>query len=287
MKFRFIAFTLAFISISRALAGAYESLPDTISRLNEIVKSAGSEPKWACVTTGNKSQPSPAVGRGTKSENRLWQNAGFENAKFETWPADMLYEPSIINDPGFTHEIDLSVVLYRGTSWDKESIRQRFKSMAKVLRQCKLKISKVKFIEADAYNGWLDVDGVIRKNGDRESQISEALPIKSRPVFVYLRSSRLTATGYAIPQYVVEESNPAKDTIWMTELSQQLSPNTSLEAHELAHVLLNSGHVDHGRNRNILHIKPNRQNNKIGNERGGQCDQMKKYGAVRSINTKD
>lgn len=253
------------LSISTSYVEADDAFPD----FNKAVQNAGVPPTASC-NSASEPNDDPA---------RRWIQAGFKNAVVESWSLDLPSESK------FTHELEITTVLFRGANWTKADVQSRFKRLSGVYSQCGIKVQKVNFVESDAPNGWIDVDGITRKDGDIESQITKSLPVSERPIFFYVRSSKDVQSAYAQPEYWVSSSSPALNTVWVTSESKSREKNGlynssySTEAHELGHVLLDSGHVK-DESENFLANSFDKLNAKITQE---QCNTMKKNKLVRPL----
>ncbi len=218
-------------------------------------------------------------------EIKRWNQAGFKNPKIESWSESVLYPASNGKAGVFTHGIKITSVIFRNARWKKEDVKYRFQRLAEVYSQCGIKIQAVDVVECDAPNGWVDVDGIKRRPGDKESRIMEALPIKSRPVFFYVRSNMELNDSYAEPEFKVGRDGVTFGSIWMSSaLNDDPSkpwnfPNFSDEAHELGHILGNSGHLNDG-SQNFLAERPELFKDVITRQ---QCEVMKKSELVAPL----
>jgi hypothetical protein len=266
-------FTLALAALSthKAVAVVDNFLPD----FNKLVQESGISPKVPCDPPANPKAES----------NKRWDELGFKNANLETWTESTLYSSNSVKDNVvFTHGITLTTILFRNTGWTRDEVLTRFRRLAEVYKQCGIKVQQVNFVESDALNGWIDIDGIVPRKKDRESKILSSLPVSEKPIYFYVRSSKDANSAYAQPEFVVGYKSPLLDTIWITRDVIHIEktcndPSYSVEAHELGHTLANFGHVT-DRVKNFLAGACDLVNDKI---RDDQCSAMKKHKSVRAL----
>lgn len=184
------------------------------------------------------------------TDTNPWKKNRFGNPKIEYLDLSQSYagaEPSL-----FTHEMDLTIVLFRKSGWKIDQIQARLELLTKVYSQCGVKISKAKLVQANAPHGWIDMDGCHYFEGNRTFKLAALTPPTEKPVLYYVRSTTDESPACAGPLFNVGEDSPMLNTAWMTTLLNEDPtqpwnfPQFSDEAHELGHVLLNMSHVFKG-----------------------------------------
>ena len=182
-----------------------------------------------------------------EKEERAWADAGFGSPEIESIDTQRFYPKT---GPTVTHEVALTVVMFRGTGWKKKVILHRLKKMAAIYAQYGLRIGALKFVTADAPGG--KIDFARPGNGDRE--IALRVPPTPKPILFYFRSIP-KFNAYAWVEHSDNKDIPdaIKNTAWFSlsiglELNKKIRhPGYVSEAHELGHVLLDSlEHVTDG-----------------------------------------
>lgn len=164
-------------------------------------------------------------------------------------------------------------MLFRGSGWTLENVEARTRRIAEIYKQCNIKINKAALIEVDAPNGWIDVDYSVEK---KDFKLSSMTPSKERPILYYVRSSLEKQMSYA---WITSDEVPLslKNTAWLTmEINGQRQrdfyhPSYNSDAHEIAHILGNCGHVK-DTSKNLLSDKTELLNDEITSK---QCEEMK------------
>ncbi len=176
---------------------------------------------------------------GAKEEN-LWAGAGFNKPGIEFIDTRRFYDKA---GQTFTHEFDLTVVMFRGTDWKKKVILKRLKKMARIYARCGVKIGVLKFVTAGAPGGKID----FARPGNRDQEIARLVPPTPRPILFYFRSIP-KFNAYAWVEHTDNKDIPdaVKNTAWFSlSITMKLNikirhPGYVSEAHELGHILLDS-----------------------------------------------
>ncbi|WP_291516276.1 hypothetical protein [Bdellovibrio sp. ArHS] len=141
-------------------------------------------------------------------------------------------------------------------------------------------MADAKLIVVDAPNDWLDIDH------NRYAQIAQMIPQSAaRPILAFVRADgRHGDTGYAYRRGRFGQAATV-DTGWITnEVNSDTykkirTSGYSPLAHELAHILGNSGHVI-GDEKNLLGNSPVTVNNHITKE---QCETFKRHPSITPL----
>jgi len=179
------------------------------------------------------------VEAGEKEEKR-WADAGFTNPKIEFIDTRRFYHKT---GQTFTHELDLTVVMFRGTDWKQKIILSRLKKMSGIYARCGLRIGTLKFVTADAPGGKVD----FARPGDRDREIARRVPPTPKPILFYFRSiPKFNAYAWVEHTDNIDIPDAIKNTAWFSlsitmELNKKIRhPGYVSEAHELGHILLDS-----------------------------------------------
>lgn len=216
---------------------------------------------------------------GDKEEN-IWADSGFNNPGIEEIDTRRFYEK-----PGqvFTHEFDLTVVMFRGTGWKKRVILRRLKRMAGIYARCGLRIGILKFVTTDAPGGKID----FARPGNRDHEIARLVPPAPKPMFFYFRSIP-KFNAYAWVEHTDNKDIPdaVKNTAWFSlsitmKLNKEIRhPGYVSEAHELGHILLDSlEHVTSGV-KNLMAESHDHVTNTFSPE---QCEKLKSSPLVKPL----
>ena len=242
-------------------------------------------------------------------EKTAWENAGFSNPEFMTvaTKADDFSKK-------YTHELTMSLVMFRYKSeivetvdvvdmsqdeiktikmdlkisgWTPEILKNSMRRVAEIYSQCGIKIDHVKLVVVDAPDQLVNVDSF-------EKMVSK-IPVTPRPTLFFTRE-RLEndAAGHA---YTMDKENlfgsVTVNTAWIAGIVntayhknlhiEQKQEGYSTVAHELAHLLANSEHINSDDGMNLLGGSPEQQNSHIRRE---QCDAMKTHPSVHEIKSK-
>jgi hypothetical protein len=176
----------------------------------------------------------------TSNEEQLWNERGFSKTSIVNVDIKQFYKKS---PHQFTHQFNLTVVIFRHTEWTKKVVLRRLKRVADIYAQCGIKLGTVKLVVTGAPQGMID----FHKPGHRDQKIAQLVPPTPKPILFYFRSiPKLNA--YAWIQNTDNDEIPEaiKNTAWFS-LSVTMKLNKKIrhskyisEAHELGHIFLNS-----------------------------------------------
>ena len=150
--------------------------------------------------------------------------------------------------------IDLEVLIFSGTSWTHSIVENRILAISKVYAQCDVSIANVSIKTIPPPTGEINLYRDLEtkgRGGLRAAAI--ALGVTSRLTLVLIRQFQEGVAGTAgIPQLYANTIPEMVNRAWVSEelleptyLSAR-DPNYITEAHELAHILLNTAHLPKG-----------------------------------------
>ncbi len=174
--------------------------------------------------------------------------------------------------PSFTHEAPLELVLMQGSRWKREDIDPLLENTARIYAQCGVKIvvDKISEIQSNGIvdfdlEGYSDPSYVHPKNGTLEI----AKPFAKDHATVFFidhfenEYNSIVATSEPAIRAQRPDQQDALNSVWLTyEVKHFLQfsfedggfpSGYSPVAHELSHVLLNSGHVKDQYQNNLMH----------------------------------
>lgn len=216
-----------------------------------------------------------------------WSEAGFGRPKATELQVTDIYGEGD-SSKGFRHRLRLLAVVLRQTGWTREEVTRRIQRIAQVYAQCEITVARATVVEADAPNGWRDLDGALPDESGVADQLSELLPTSARPVIVYLRSNQGGAPATSFPADLQSPFPHVTGTAWVTfEVStpayrKARDSSYSPDAHELAHLLIDSSHLS-GSDRNLMANASERVNDRLTPE---QCATMRASPLVKSLTGK-
>lgn len=187
------------------------------------------------------------TGNETASEEKRWADAGFGKPEIDWIDSGRFYPDS---NQSFTHRLDITLVMFRGTGWRKKVVFKRLQKVADIYGRCGLRLGRIKLVIADAPGGMID----FVRPGYRDVEIAQKVPSTAKPIFFYFRSiPELNAHAWVQTQQDDEIPQAIRNTAWFS-LSVTLKLNIKLrhpgyvsEAHELGHILLDTlEHVPDG-----------------------------------------
>lgn len=213
---------------------------------------------------------------------------GFKNIEVSTIPASDLYTAAELS--GAKHFIQPSFVLFRDTGWTKAQAVSHLKEIARIYnsKTCRIFIKEALIVESDPYLDIKDIDwaSIYTLPGIKgaDMKIADQFPKDlSRPVIAFVRSvlypadAAFSAAAFKAgddPSYVNSTWIPAR--VNEVNYIKQLPPGYDPIAHELAHLLGNTGHNTLSEP-NILNDDFNKINDQILPE---QCDAFLKSNLV-------
>ncbi|MBI3550683.1 MAG: hypothetical protein HY078_16725 [Elusimicrobia bacterium] len=212
----------------------------------------------------------------SEDERSRWANAGFGSPEVAS-----LTLPPAASSARITHELPLTLVMFRNAGWTPETVRATVERTAEILSQCAIGIRRVTLVVADAPESSPDIDAPGR---GRDLRIGASIPPSEKPVVFFVGKTHDGNAAWSFNRKYVElwRLDPrVLDTAWVS--SEVLSasyrasrhPAYSPTAHELAHILGNRGHVEEP---NILSaFSPN---DRITEE---QCGAFRAYELARRL----
>lgn len=264
MPIRTMMFVFSIAAFSLQAAHAVDRVPPGLPGLNQLVQATGTTPdSWP-------TKP------GTLLEEQKWNQVGFGQTRIENLDVKI-----------YTHEFDLSLVIFRDTGWTKKEVLTRMQRVAEIYTQCNIQLKSIKLVVTNAPRGWIDID-TDPKGENRDIRMAAVTPDIStlKPIIYFIRSIADESTGLAqIDDGRLPPSHPLTNTIWMPhevtteEYKNRRDSRYSPIAHEVAHILCRCGHIP-GDEDNILSQYYDAANAQITPE---QCEQFKSSRFVRPI----
>lgn len=202
------------------------------------------------------------------SELKSLDRAGFHNAQ----QISLSLKPRVSSDIKYSHQIEITPIVFRDTSWTAEIVEVSLSRVAEVYSQCGIKILAPTLFLVDALNNKTDL------TMEQEQEVVNAMPLKQRPLIYFLNGFEDGSPAHA---YGIDncKDTPLKcNSAWISRYvksdyyKELRDPNYSPIAHELAHILGNRGHVSEVKN--ILADTPDLVNDQITEE---QCQAFKKF----------
>lgn len=240
-------------------------------------------------------------------EESKWQSSNHSDARFE--PLDIYDAENTA--PKYTHAVDIEVVVFEGSDWEIEEVRQAYKKAAAVFNQCDimLNVTAIK-TRSPLPLGRTDIHyDLAAHDGDMHGIVSD-LPAASDKVLRDLRVRSFSdgntavaasnlSSAYANPDILkghkIKKGYIYKNEVWVStavkeEEQDRPYPRFSTVAHEIAHVLLNCVEQTEDNEvpaefacRPFNDTRPNLMNNAfnymsehlVTKGPGNQCDRMK------------
>jgi hypothetical protein len=192
---------------------------------------------------------------------------GFNNPLIQVLSEKELYPKPFIKKP--THQSALSVIVFRDPKekpdrWTLELVKADILRTAQIYNNCGLKFTKVNLILTDSPLGQLEVDGPSAFTATHtDVRLSELLPKEiSYPVAFYVGKALNSSVGYEngstayaynksfVQSAVGKNRDSMIGMLFMTSTLNSAEykktprdPTYNVLAHELGHILSNSGHV--------------------------------------------
>lgn len=199
---------------------------------------------------------------------------GFANVAVSRLSRDVLYPASASATPE-APRLNLTILLIRETGWTPAQAIAHVKEIARTYNSesCRILLGDVLLVEADPYLGYKDIDWASiypAPANARDVQIARQVPAEApRPVIGLMRSSAQGSSAWANPRHRIKpEIAPLLNFTWITakvnseEYKKRLPAGYNPVAHELAHLLGDTGHNDFPEP-NILHDDFNKINDRI------------------------
>ena len=241
----------------------YKSVISTNQELNKVVGAVGSTKGSDCAT--------PVA---------TWEGAGFTNAEIKTIDIPTPTKPRAVV---YTHEFDLSVVMLRDAGWNELMVRNSLARTSEIYSQCGIRIGKVKLVTVSSPN---EKRGLTFSE-EASSDVEMSIPDLKKPI-IFLVSWISNTNHAAFAKNRTKLLNEKQyDTVWVSSYINSKDYKAlrrkeySTVAHELAHVLGNTGHVTKG-HANIL------REGEVGGLAGDkitkeQCELFKKYPMMKKL----
>lgn len=176
----------------------------------------------------------------------IWLKAGFQRPRLTVLTPEFARREAAIST------LTLNAVVFRGTPWTLDIIKNRLALTAQQLWQCKLQVDKINIVELDAPRAWFD--NVTMPNGreikSSTIEIIKRLPPVKKPIIFYLGLVANGVLGYARTERNAGGLGPSVNTAWISSgvllpaLIKERGAAYMTEAHELGHLL--AGPLDLG-----------------------------------------
>ena len=216
-------------------------------------------------------EPCPPLKLSTRNETRRWTTAGFGHPQITLLTLNSPDASAVL----FTHELNLTLVMFRHTGWTTELVKSQIERVAQIYSKCGILIRKATMIVTDAPQNWIDI------SSGRDLIIAKKTPVTVKPILYFFRSSDDGTGAWAGPKF--STNNIAYvDTVWISNdvnsdsYKALRNPAYNPAAHELAHILGDRGHVQDG-SKNILGDTLDTVDDQIT---PSQCDAFKKHPSV-------
>jgi hypothetical protein len=138
-----------------------------------------------------------------------------------------------VSSPPPAYELHLTAAFLEGTNWSAQEIRTLVTDSARILAQCNLGLTELSLVRISAPQRFHDyATGPAR-------ELARVLPLR-RPTVYFVADTRQRPAfeAEAIGRGNSRTRPELADTVWVTRATRD--PGIAL-AHELAHVLMNSG----------------------------------------------
>jgi hypothetical protein len=207
-----------------------------------------------------------------------WAKAGFLNAEVIAIPL-----PAAPKDQkNLTHALTVYPVMFRNSGWTVQQIESQLKKTSVIFAACGIQIYSVQLTIADVPAQFLSV------TGKKEAYVVHATPITNRPI-VYFVKTLIDRENHSLAHSLIKkdcQKDPLGcDTVWLSVKvnlpDDKLDPSFGTLAHELAHIIGNTGHTPPLRQypANLLSPDLDYANGRLLPE---QCQAFKQYpGLVR------
>lgn len=275
---------------------AKDFLTDSVVKVNELIDAYES----GVTSVTPCSQP------GTIDETQ-WLENGFVDPVANIYP---LSSPQARGLPQVTHHMPLEVVHLRGSQWSVANIVERYSDVREIYRQCGIDVTQIRIVEVDApvtidrkahkrmmtenlkRNPNADPTQIFTSSnliseydytvGDLEQEshleLSERVPTQDH--FVLIHVNNVNGTSSSGPEFAYG-GTARLNRHWLehdittrhTDNPKYKNHNNySVEAHELAHTLLNESH--NNVTGNIMDANNETRTNSMTPE---QCEKMKNH----------
>lgn len=187
-----------------------------------------------------------------------------------------------------THEVSLSIVMFRDTGWSLELIQKHMNRVAQIYEQCHMRLAPLKVLLVDAPQGQENIEPW----SEEDARLAEIpLPL-SKPILYFVHSSKHMMGWAGAPFWIeylklngLKNADSLTDTIWITSginaasYTSKMNSSYNTVAHEIAHILGNAEHLVAG-GQNLLSATSDLASDTITAQ---QCQQFKKHSSVRKL----
>jgi hypothetical protein len=184
----------------------------------------------------------------------------------ETFEGDELGAPE-----GYTHRMRLAIVMLENAGWTRQRAMLALLQAQPILGQCGVALERVEFHVVEVPASHVDFSTPAAR------ELARAYPV-ARPTVYLVRDtkSRPAFDAEAIGRGNSGTRPEIADTVWMTAASHD--PGVAL-AHELAHVLMDSGeHSDE--EGNLMREKTSARNKRLS---AAQCARLRETGKANGL----
>jgi hypothetical protein len=188
--------------------------------------------------------PAPGVRRSAAFDPSPWTAAGFSEVEAYAVDPSELYR-GIAERPPFTHRLELSAVLVKGSRWTPEEAFEELKLVAETYARCGIRID-ADIIHARIPGGASSVtyDKAATGPGSRD-ELGRKTPLAGRSVAYFFERfpDKPIQSGTSSAPWSVGESCPYVGYTWQPYVGRHHAEKSySTFAHELTHNLANVGH---------------------------------------------
>ena len=224
---------------------------------------------------GRAGRAVPPLGRGgLAAAARALVGAGALWVALPCAAATTLVERGVIDAaPGAATRatLALDLVLLQGSGWRGSEIDPLVQSLAQRLEQCGVGLTRVRWFVLSVPSRWLDF------STPRATELVRAFEVRRPAAFLVRDTRQLPAfDAEAIGRGNSRTRPELRDTVWLTRALPH--PQIGL-AHELVHVLMNTGEHD-ARPGNLMRDRSAPQNTRLEPD---QCDRVPAQGRANGL----
>jgi len=172
---------------------------------------------------------------------------------------------------GATHRLRLAVVILEGSGWTRQRAVVSLLEASTILAQCGVALERVEFIVLAVPGSYMDFSTPVAR------ELASAFPVP-RPTVYLVRDTRARPAfdAEAIGRGNSRTRPEIADTVWITAATRD--PGIVF-AHELAHVLMDSGeHSDE--ERNLMRDQTSPRNKALS---AAQCTRLRDTGTANGL----
>jgi hypothetical protein len=161
-------------------------------------------------------------------------------------------------------ELDISVALFAGSRWNRETLTTQVREIASIYAQCDLRLGKVEMFSLDI-PAPAQVEGWDPEAENSSEKIAEATRLP-RPTVYLIEDSLPRSSSFAKAEFKEKPKgfypDSLLDTVWLIHAITLPDPSKrySTAAHELGHVLLKDGMENGHRPADLMTSKSFRTN---------------------------